>query len=373
MLNASQIPHAANATNSSQRYHVYIGTYTNSSSHGIYRFELDVLPGNTSKADLAAGADNPSFLAVNTSSRRVFAVNEVESFGGNQSGSVSSFQIDDTSGALRLISQQPSGGTGPCHLKLSPDGKFLALANYGSGSVALVPVDAQGRLSPPVSTVQHCGSSVDPKRQKGPHAHSTSFDASGRWLLAADLGLDEVITYSVAPQGILTRIGEAPITPSSGPRSLAWHPNRTWAYVTSEMANTLTLLEFDTTTGKLTQKQTIGTLPQDWQGTSHGAEVGVHPNGRWVYVSNRGHDSIAIFSVDAASGELTPHGHIPTGGKFPRHFAIDPTGAWLLVANQNSDNITLFRINSQTGVLTQTSEVGGISQPVCLMFVPVYE
>jgi 6-phosphogluconolactonase len=354
--------------------HVYIGTNTTTTSRGIYRFGLDADTGATTPVELAAAVKNPSFLALSPDRHHLFAVSEVSDFHGKRAGGVSSFTIDPTTGALVLVNQQPSGGAGPCHVSVSPGARQVAVANYGAGSIALLPVDVDGRLTSPTSVIQHTGSSINPQRQKEPHAHSVNFDASGRHLYAADLGIDKIKIYEVDPVAHTLKVNDpadAAVTPGAGPRHLSWHPNGHIAYVVTEMGNTITVFNHNAATGALTEMQTLSTLPPDNTTTrTFGAEVRVHPNGRWVYASNRGHDSIAVFDANLQTGGLTPKAWEPTGGNFPRHFNIDPTGQWLIVANQNSDNIVIFRINQQTGVLTRTSEITGIGKPVCVLFVP---
>jgi 6-phosphogluconolactonase len=316
---------------------------------------------------------NPSFLAVSPEYRHLFAVSEVSDFHGKRTGGVSSFSIDRTTGALTLINQQPSGGAGPCHVSVSPDARHIAVANYGSGSIALLPVEADGRLTSPTSVIQHTGSSINPQRQKEPHAHSVNFDASGRHIYAADLGIDKVKIYQVDTATHTLRPNTPPdvaITPGAGPRHLSWHPNGHIAYVVTEMGNTISAFDYDAGTGALTEEQTLSTLPPGTMGKTFAAEVRVHPSGRWVYASNRGHDSIAIFDADAQTGRLTPKADEPCGGSYPRHFNIDPTGRWLIVANQNSDNIVIFGIDQQTGFLTRFGKITGIGKPVCVLFVP---
>ena len=310
---------------------LYVGTYTNSKtpSEGIYLLELDLASGKlTSKGGVAKLAD-PSFLAIHPSRKFLYAVNELDNFNGKKGGGVSALAIDAGTGKLKLLNQQSSVGSGPCHLTVDQTGKNVLVANYGSGSVACLPIEADGTLRPASSFIQHEGKSVDRGRQSHPHGHSINLDRANRFAFAADLGLDKVLIYKFdADKGTLTPNDPAfaKVAPGSGPRHFAFHPDGRFAYVISEMANTVTVFAYDPNYGALTEIQTITTLPQDFKGKSYTAEVQVHPSGKFVYGSNRGHDSIAIFKVDPGTGKLTAAGHEPTLGKNPRNFAIDPTG-----------------------------------------------
>ncbi len=252
-------------------------------------------------------------------------------------------------------------------------GKNVLVANYGSGSVACLPIQTNGRLSPASSFIQHEGKGADASRQEGPHAHSINLDQANKFALVADLGLDQVRVYQFhAEKGSLTPNDPpfATVAPGSGPRHLAFHPGGRFAYVISEMANTVTVFGYDSGRGTLSRIQTISTLPADFQGTSYTAEVQVHPSGKFVYGSNRGHDSIAIFVVDPATGKLATAGHQSTLGKNPRNFALDPTGAYLLAENQDSNSIVVFRIDQKTGGLTQVGEPVVVPMPVCIRMIP---
>ena len=353
---------------------VYVGTYTRAESRGIYQFDLDPASGATQQVHLAAETVNPSFLAVHPSKRFLYAVGEIGNYHGKKTGAVNSFSVDPHSGKLTLLNQQPSGGAGPCHLVVDAKGKNVLVANYGGGSVAVLPINDDGRLGKATSVIQHEGSSVNPQRQQGPHAHSINLDAANRFAFAADLGLDKVLIYRFDPlHGKLTPHGEASVAPGSGPRHFAFHPSGKFAYVINELASTVTAFRYDGRAGRLETVQTISTLPQDFEGENWTAEVQVHPSGRFVYGSNRGHDSIAIFSVDPATGRLTAVGHESTRGQTPRNFGIDPDGSLLLAANQNSDTIVLFRIDAKTGRLKMTGKPIDVPAPVCIKFVRLGE
>jgi 6-phosphogluconolactonase len=353
---------------------VYVGTYTQKGSKGIYRFELDLPTGKLTNRALAAESPNPSFLAIDPSQRYVYAVNEVSKFDGKNSGAVSAFAIDPKTGDLKLLNQQSSKGPGPCYVVVDAAGKHVLAANYGGGSACVLPIEADGKLGKATGFVQHQGSGADPRRQKEPHAHSINLDAGNRFAFVADLGLDKVLVYRFDPaKGTITPNDPpaASVAPGSGPRHFAFHPNGRNAYVINEMKNTVTAFSYNPEHGVLKELQTVPTLPKDFKGTSSTAEVVVHPSGKFLYGSNRGHNSIVIFSIDPKSGELTTVGHQTSQIKTPRNFAIDPTGTYLLVANQDGDSIVVFRIDPKTGELKPTGNVAEVPVPVCLRMMPM--
>ncbi len=356
---------------------LYAGTYTSDSksdgSQGIYLLELDAHSGVLSMPRLAAKAINPSFLAIHPSRNFLYSVNEVSEFGGRDGGGVSAFAIDQAQGTLTPLNHQSSVGAGPCHLVVDWSGKNVLVANYGSGSVACLPVHDDGRLGPKTSFIQHRGSGVNPERQQSPHAHSINLDAGNHFAIAANLGLDKVFIYRFDAAGGKLTPNESDfvkVAPGSGPRHFAFHPSGRFGYVINEMANTVIAFAYDAEKGSLTEIQTISTLPSDLKGKSYTAEVQVHPSGKFLYGSNRGHNSVAIFSVEPETGRLTTVGFEPTQGKNPRNFAIDPTGAFLLAENQDSNTIVVFRIDPQTGALRATGQVVGLGKPVCIKMIP---
>jgi len=352
---------------------VYVGTYTWAKSKGIYSLRMDLATGALSAPELAAEATNPTFLAVHPSRRFLYAVGEIGNFAGKRSGAVSAFAIDPESGKLRALNQQPSGGAGPCHVAVDKAGKNLLVANYSGGSVAVLPIGEDGKLAEPSAVIQHKGSGPDPKRQEGPHAHSINLDPAGRFAFACDLGLDKVLVYRFDPaQGKLSANDPpaASVAPGAGPRHLAFHPNGRFTYVINEMGSTITAFTYDADRGLLSELQTISALPPDFKGENTTAEVQVHPSGRFLYGSNRGHNSIAIFAVDPETGRLTAAGHQPTQGRNPRNFGIDPTGAYLVAANQDSSNLVVFRIDPKSGALAPTGVTAEVPLPVCVKFIP---
>jgi 6-phosphogluconolactonase len=347
---------------------VYVGTFTGKSK-GIYLSELDLRSGELSAPTLAATTTSPSFLALHPNRRFLYSVNEIDNFARMKSGSVSAFAIDPQTGALTLLNQQPSRGAGPTHLAVDKQGKNVLVANYGGGSVAVLPIGEDGRLAPATGFEQHVSSNV----KRPPHAHCITLDAANRFAFVADLGLDKVLIYQYdAAQGLLAPNDPpfATVPPGSGPRHFTFHPNGRSAYVINELASTVTTFRYDAAKGALEPLQTISTLPADFTKTNSTAEIVVHPSGKFLYGSNRGHNSIAIFAIDADTGQLTPVGHEPTQGKTPRNFAVDPTGAFLLAANQDSGTIVVFRIDPETGRLTATGHTAEVSMPVCLEMMP---
>ena len=352
----------------------YIGTYTSGKSKGIYSFRLDSY-GAISQPTLVAETPNPTFLAIHPNQQYLYAANETGNFEGKKSGAVTAYAIDSKTGNLTLLNQRPSGGDGPCHLMVDRTGKNVLVANYGGGSVEVLPIANDGRLGEPTTFIQHRGSSLNKSRQEKAHAHFITTDPSNQIALTCDLGLDKVLAYPFdAAKGLLTtnHLPAASVNAGSGPRHLAFHPNGRYAYVISEMACTLTAFRYDAKHGALKELQTISTLPaeQELKPNFSTAEVEVHPSGRFLYGSNRGHDSIVVFAIDEDTGKLDYVEHQATLGKTPRHFAIDPTGNYLLAENQGSDTIVVFRIDGKTGRLTRTGHiVEGVGAPVCIKFV----
>jgi len=354
------------------RLWVYVGTYTWRASKGIYLAQLDLATGRLESVELAGELTNPSFLAIHPSRPLVYAVGELGDFAGKKAGAVSALAIDPKSGKLTLLNQQPSGGPGPCHLTVDRTGRCVLVANYSGGSVACLPIGEDGRLGKATSLDQHRGSGPNPKRQDGPHAHSIQLDAANRFAFAPDLGLDKVFIYRFDPgRGELTPNDPpfAAVAPGSGPRHFTFHPTGRYAYVINELASTVTAFRYDAERGALATQQTVSTLPEGFQGSNTTADVHVHPSGKFLYGSNRGHDSIAIFAIEAESGKLRPLGHEPTRGKTPRNFGIDPTGTYLLAANQDTANVVVFRIDAKSGKLQATGNSAKVANPVCIKMI----
>jgi putative heme-binding domain-containing protein len=362
--------HAADEAASADKVWVYVGTYTGKTSKGIYRCDFDTATGQLSEPTLVAETVNPTFLTIHPSGKYLYAVGEIGDFKGKKAGAVNAYSIDPKSGGLKLLNQQSSGGQGPCHVSLDRGGKHVLVANYGGGSVAVLPIRNDGSLGEATAFVQHAGSSLDKSRQEGPHAHSINLDKAGKYAVAADLGLDKLLVYKFDPaKGTLTPNDPAATetAPAAGPRHFSFHPDDKHAYACGEMDSTVIVMDYDAAKGVLTKTQTLSTLPAPHKGNST-AEVLVHPSGKFVYVSNRGHNTIALFQVDPATGKLTAAGNEGSGFKVPRNFNIDPTGRWMIVAGQDSNNLVVFAIDQETGKLKPTGSTVSVGGPVCVKF-----
>jgi len=350
---------------------VYVGTYTDGTSRGIYRVTFDPAGGTMTEPVLAVETKNPSFLALHPNGRFLYAVGEISSFQGARTGVVSAFAIDPKTGDLALLNQQSSEGGGPCHLVVDKTGRDVLVANYGGGTVAVLPIEADGRLKPASSVQAHQGSGPNKGRQEKPHAHGIYLDAAERFALSPDLGADRVFVYRFdAAKGMLEAHGSGTLEPGSGPRHLAFHPTGKYLYVINELLSTVSVFSYDAEKGALTPIQTVSALPAGFSGTSWTAEVAVSPDGRFVYGSNRGDDTLAVFRVDAATGRLTAAGHAPVGGKTPRHFAIDPTGRFILAGHQGSGTIAVLRLDPKTGIPSPVGSPVKVDKPVCLLPAP---
>jgi 6-phosphogluconolactonase len=367
---------AASSPASPGKYFVYVGTYTaeSSTSKGIYAYRYDPHGSTLTPLGLVAETTNPSFLAVHPNHRFLYAVNETGDYKGQKSGAVTAFSIDHVTGKLTQLNQVASGGADPCYITVDKTGRYVLVANYTGGSIAVFPVLADGRLGEASAFIQHTGHGTNPKRQEGPHAHSIDLSPDNRFAIVDDLGLDETLVYKFdSAKGSLT-LNDPPFAqaaPGAGPRHFAFHPNGKFGYVLDEMGSTVSAFNYDGTGGVLHPLQTISSLPKGFAGHNDAAEIEVHPSGKFLYASNRGHDSIALFSIDPNKGTLKLIEYVPTKGASPRNFAIDPTGKLIFAENEKSDNIVLFRINPQSGRLTPTGKVLDISQPVCVKFVPI--
>ncbi len=347
---------------------VFSGSNSGGGAKGIYAYRFNTVTGELKPAGLAVETANPSFIAVDASGQFLYAVNEV-----NGKGLVSAFSIDRAAARLTSLNQVSSEGSGPCHLALDATGRWLAVANYSSGSVAVLPVGAGGKLGETVAFDQHHGSSVNRVRQAGPHAHEAVFSPDNRYLLAADLGLDQILIYRFdAAKGTIAPNDPpfAVLAPGSGPRHLVFHPNGRIVYVLNEMASTVTAFRYDAAKGALQDFQTVSALPAGFAQATTAGEIVINAAGNALYTSNRGHDSIALFAIQPERFRLAEPELTPTLGKTPRHFTLDPDGRFLLVSNQDSDDIAVFRVHSRSGELTPTRHMPVPQpRPVCLVFV----
>ena len=353
--------------NSVAHYYLYVGAYTQGEDEGIAIYRFNTSDGNLEYISTEAGVVNPSYLAISEDKKLLLAVNEVGEFDGMPSGALSAFTIDQQTGLLKFINQVPTGGGAPCYVSMDKASKYALAANYSGGNVAIFPVEDNGALGVYTQLEQHTGAGPVEGRQAGPHAHTIVLDNQEKFALAADLGIDQVITYQVAVDGKgMTRVGEFNAEPGAGPRHLAFHPNGNFVYIINELSSTMTSCAYDGSTGTLKEIRTASTLPEGYEGNNSCADIHVSEDGRFVYGSNRGHDSIVIFETNQDTGELILKGHHSVKGKTPRNFMIDPTGKFLLVANQNSNNIVVFRRDEQTGLLSDTGIEVQTSKPVCL-------
>jgi len=372
----SSIALGAPASKSGQSF-FYVGTYTEngSSSKGIYVYRYDTATHEITSLGLAAETTNPSFLAPSPNGRFLYAVNELGNYKGPNSGGVSAFSVDHATGKLTFLNEVQSRGGGPCYITVDKTGRWVLVANYDGGSVAVFPVQADGKLGEAVSFDQHTGHGSNPERQEAPHAHSIDLSPDNRFAYVDDLGLDELMVYKFdAATGKLTPNDPpyAKLEPGSGPRHFALSSSGKFAYVVSEIKGTVTVFSNDPHSGALHTLQTVSTQAEGFKGEIEDAEIEIHPSGKFLYASNRGDgNSIAVFAIDPAKGTLTPVEVTPTQGKAPRNFAFDPTGTLLFAENMSSNNIVIFQIDQKTGKLTPTGKTLEVGQPVCIKFLAV--
>jgi 6-phosphogluconolactonase len=348
----------------------YIGTYTNDGrSEGIYRLLLNTDTGTLRLDGVAAKSSNPSYLAIHPNGRVLYAVNELAEFQGKPTGGVSAFAIGARD-RLTLLNQQESQGKAPCYVSVDREGRFVFVANYTGGSIASIPVRQDGGLAVARTVVNHKGTGPDPVRQASPHAHCILPDPSGRYVLAVDLGIDAVLTYTLDEKtGAITVSDTGAATrPGAGPRHLTFHPNGRFAYLANELDSTLSVFTYDAGRGALEEIDVTAAAPGGTVQGNHPADIHVSPSGRHVYISNRGEDNIAVFAIDAATGKVTLVEQVLTGGKSPRNFTLDPNGRWLLAANQRSDSIVSFKVDPESGRLTPTGHQVELATPVCIKF-----
>ncbi len=356
-----------------QKFLVFVGT-DKTDSKGIYAYEFDASTGKLAPKGLAADTSNPSWLVIHPNGKWAYAANE----SGKQS-TISAFSVDAKSAKLTLLNKLPAAGEDPCYLSFDKTGKFLFVANYTSGNVVVFPILPDGKLGKHTALVKDAGTpGPNKERQEGPHAHWIESSPDNRSVLVADLGLDQILIYPFDPNtGAFKRDGYESVhhfnvVPGSGPRHLTFLPEKKWLFEIDELNSTVSWFLYDPLRAWLNEVSKRPTLPKDFHGRNDAAEIAVHPTGKWLFASNRGHDSLAVFAIDPANGTLRPAGEFPTGGKEPRHFAIGPTGHFLLAENQNSNSIVVFRINPATGALSQIAIAEGIPSPVCLVFFPAH-
>ncbi len=354
-----------------QKKRVFVGTYTKGTSHGIYAYNWNSDSGELKEVGLADATPEPSFLALSPDGKNIYAVNELDPAEGSkaETGIVSSFAVA-ADGMLTLRNTVPSGGTAPCNMAVDHTGRALFVANYTSGSVSSYRIIDDGKLSPHIENIHYSGHSVG-VRQQSAHTHCTTISPDNRFLLVNDLGLDRVMVYRFSPATAEITPNDPPFysaIPGSGPRNFTFHPNHKWAYSLNEIASTIDSLHWDAEKGTLTRIQNISTVPAGFSGENKAATVLVHPNGRFVYASNRGDDSMVVYSVDQKNGALALLQHISCGGKTPRNFILDPDGRWVLIANQDSANIVILECDAKAGHLSATGRQYALDSPVCIIF-----
>ncbi|MEA1878911.1 MAG: lactonase family protein [Bacteroidota bacterium] len=349
----------------------YIGTYAEKSDYGILSCQLDIRESSIDILSSTSGVKNPSFLAMDPKGESLYAVSEVDDFSADNYGGVFAFRMDPVDGSLSLINSIHSGGAHPCHLTIHPSGSNLYVANYSGGNISSIQISSSGELLTDVQTIQHLGSGPNKARQDKAHAHSVNLTSGGLFLYACDLGIDQVVAYSITPQSKRLKPRESvalSMASGSGPRHMAFSQDERLAFIINELNSTITICSNDPETGKIVPLQSVSTLPEDYKGENYCADIHVHPNKAIVYASNRGHNSIAVFKLDSESGGLNVVQYQDTKGDWPRNFAIDPEGRVLLVANQRSDNVVVFRIDKHTGLLEETNVEMAVSKPVCILF-----
>jgi 6-phosphogluconolactonase len=359
-------------------FRFYVGTFTQTArdaaarKEGIFWFRFDAATGTLKREGAADCGPNPAFLTLSADHHFLYTVNETHEYQGQKGGGLSAFQVEPTTGGLTFLNTQPSFGESPCFISLDRSGKFALVSNYAGGSIAVYPLQPDGQLGASSEFIQHEGHGPNPKRQEKAHAHSIQMEPGNRLALVADLGLDQVRLYRLNLQTgmlVLADPGAFSLHPGAGPRHLDFHPNGKWLYVVNELDSTLAAFEVDFQNGVYRPIHTASALPEGYGGEKWAADVHVHPDGRWVYVSNRAHDSLATFAIDPTNGRMSLLSTISCGGNTPRNFALDPSGRWLLCANQDSHNLVVFALDPSTGKLSATGVETSIPAPVCVKFV----
>ena len=349
---------------------VFIGTYTEkegSQSKGILVYRMNLSSGELTFQWDAKGILNPSYLAIHPQKKFLYAVNEVQSFGGQEGGGVTALSIDAASGELNLLNSYSSQGKDPCYISIDQTGRYAMLANYTGGNAAMLPILENGQLGPATDVAQHTGSSVHPERQTKPHVHCILPNPTNRFAIAADLGADKLVVYEMdLAQGKLIKHADVDVKPGSGPRHFIFHPNGQSLYLLNELSSTVIVYRFESERGDLEELQTISTLPEGSEGENLCADLHIYE--KYLYISNRKHDSIAWFLIDESTGQLSYQGEVPSGGKEPRGFDIDATGKFLLAAHERSDNIVVFQLDPGTGKPLKTGWEVNVSFPVCVKF-----
>jgi 6-phosphogluconolactonase len=353
---------------------VFFGTHATGPGRGISVAHFDSTTGVLTQPQLVVDAPAPAFFVLNPDGQHLYACNSNDFARGYTGETISAFAIEPETGRLTLINQQPSGGADPSYVTLDATHRYVLTANYKGGSVAVLQLNPDGSLGRSTAAIKHEGSSVDPKRQTQAYAHSIRVDATNRFALVADLGLDKLFVYRFDQKDGSLRPNDPPfvkVAPGSGPRHLAFDPRARFVYLLTEMASTIITYAWDAKRGTLDERQTISTLPAGFAGTNACAEILVHPNGKFVYASNRGHDTLAVFAIRPRTGLLSLVEHVPTQGQTPRNFAFDPSHQWLIVTNHGSDNAMVFRVDGKTGRLKPQGQPISVPYPFGIAFLPI--
>lgn len=356
-------------TDAGELYYLYVGAYTSNEKEGIAIYKFDASDGSLEYQSTASGITNPSYLAIHPGKKLLLAVNEIGDYEGAKSGAISSFKIS-SDGSLKFISQVGTGGGAPCYVSVDSESNYALVANYSGGNVGILPINVDGVLEELSELEQHVGSGPNHNRQREPHAHAFVLDPTEKFGLAVDLGMDRVISYRINKNEIDKR-NEFKADPGAGPRHLTFHPNGKFVFIINELNSTISSCSYDDDTGALTHIMTVNTLPEDYSGENSCADIHVSGDGKYLYGSNRGHDSIVVFYIDEDSGHIQYRSHHSVEGQTPRNFMIDPTDRYLLVANQNSNNIVVFQRDSESGELISTGVHTSTSKPVCLKMLKI--
>lgn len=353
---------------------VYFGSHRSGPGIGFSLARFDTVTGVLTKPEFLLEAAAPAFFVIDAGGKHLYTSNSIDTYNGKQEGTITSYSIDPKTATLALLNVKPAGGSDPSFISLDKTGKFALDANYRGGNICVYAIQPDGSFGERTAFVQHTGKSIDPQRQTRPYAHAIITDPSNRFALVPDLGVDKVFIYrfdQVTGSLIPNDPPHIDLKPGSGPRHVRFHPNGKWVYVLTEMGNTINVFNWDGAKGSLQLTQSALTVPETFTGTSTSAEIEVHPTGSFVYTSNRGHDSLAVYRVDPENGSLLLLQLISSGGKTPRNFALDPTGKWIICTNHGSDNAVVFAIDGQTGRLTQKGDPISVPYPFCQRFLPV--
>jgi 6-phosphogluconolactonase len=359
------------AQTSDNNLYVYFGTASKGPGKGFSLSLFDTNTGNLSTPKLNIEAVSPAFFAIDKNGEYLYTTNEVDAMKDQPGGAISAYKIDQGTGNLTLLNQQPSGGAGPCHISLDAAGKYVFVANYNGGNFSVYSIEKDGKLGKQTAFMQHSGSSVHPQRQTKPHTHCIKSDPSNRFVLVTDLGTDKLFVYRFNQKNGSIQPNNPPYSspaPGSGPRHFAFHTSGKWVYLLNELSSSVTVYAWENNKGQLTELQTLGTLPTDFNGTNTAAEIAVHPNGKFLYCTNRGHNSIALFSIDTNTGKIEFVERYSSQGKIPRNFCIDPSAKWMIVTNHGTNNAAVFKIDPETGKLTYTENSVTVPNPFCIQF-----